>query len=348
MVEKCEKDEFNTDFENLQIKRKLASVQEIIKIVPLENDQHLEVAKVLGWEIVVNKNEFNVGEKVIYFEIDSQLPDDRWCKDMEFYDYRVNSVIVSGKLSQGLIKPITLIKNHENFNIGDDVTEILEVCKYDEEEKSQNRIDKGEFPVHAVPFSDEPRVQSEPKYLELFKNKPYVATIKYDGTSSTYLLNPDDEDELWVCSRNQLIDPKKKNDYWKIAEKYKIKEKLQKFPDYAIQGEIYGPGIQKNLLGVKDKMLAVFTIYSKSQRRCLDYDEMVEICEKLELPFVKVLERGECFNYTIDELFELVKGNYEGTSNQREGIVFRLTRNWYRPNVRASFKIISNDYLVKK
>ena len=347
-MEANNKENIEQDFENLQIQRKLASVQEIKEIIPIETDDHLELAKVRGWEIVVQKDEFKIGEKIIYFEIDSQLPDDRWCKDMEFYDYRVDTVTIAGRISQGLIKPITLLKNPDSYKIGDDVTEILEVTKYDEEEKSASRVDRGEFPVHAVPFTDEPRVQSEPKYIELFLNKPYVATIKYDGTSSTYLLNPDDEEELWVCSRNQLIDPKKKNDYWKIAEKYKIKEKLQKFPDYAIQGEVYGPGIQKNLLGVKDKMLAVFCVYSRSQKRCLDYDEMVQVCETLELPCVKVLERGDCFKYTLEELYEIVKGNYEGTNNQREGLVFRLAKNWYRPNVRASFKIISNDFLVKK
>ena len=158
-----------------------------------------------------------------------------------------------------------------------------------------------------MPFTDEPRIQSEPRYLKVFKGKTYVATIKYDGTSASYVLNPDDHDELWVCSRNKMIDPKKKNDYWKIAEKYKIKEKLQKNPDYAILGEVYGPGIQKNLLGVKDKMLAVFNIYSLSQKRSLDYDELVEACKAMDLPYVQELERGDGFNYNVEQLLNLLR-----------------------------------------
>ena len=267
---------------------------------------------------------------------------------MQFYDFRVNTVTIASIVSQGLIRPISILKNSDQYKEGDNVTEILEVTKYDEEVKMNQNIENGEFPIFLIPMTDELRAQSEPRYLDLFKDKAYVATLKYDGTSSSYVLNPNDKDELWVCSRNQIVDPKKKNDYWKIAEKYKIKEKLQQFPDYAIQGEIYGPGIQKNLLGMKDKTLAVFTVFSISQKRCLDYDYMVEVCKKLDLPYVQVIQRGDSFNYKLEELFEMVKGNYEGTTNQREGIVFRLAKNWYTPNLRASFKVISNDYLLAK
>lgn len=334
--------ESELNLENLQIKRKLASIQIISEII--SHNEDFEIAKVLGWEIVVRKGTFKIDEKIVYFEIDSKLPEDYWCKDMEFYDYRVSTTLIAGKLSQGFISSITVLKDHEKYNIGDDVTEVLDVTKYDIDEAAQ-RVEDGEFPIHVMPFTDEPRVQSEPRYLELFKGKPYIATIKYDGTSASYVLNPDDPDELWVCSRNKMVDPKKKNDYWKMAEKYNIKEKLQKFPDYAIQGEVYGPGIQKNLLGVKDKMLAVFNIYSLSEKRSLDYDELVEFCKNIDLPYVIVLERGDSFNYTIEELLELVRGNYEGTENQREGIVVRLANHWYTPNMRASFKCISNDFL---
>jgi RNA ligase (TIGR02306 family) len=336
--------------EDLQIKRKLASVQEVASLTSIELDPNLEVAKVLGWQVVVPKGEFKVGDLVVYFEIDSKLQEDRWNEDLQFYNYCVSTITIAGELSQGYIALIqrVLPKNHQSFKIGDDLTEVLEVVKYDLEGESARIVENMEYPIHVLPFTDEPRVQSEPRYLQLFEGKPFVATIKYDGTSSTYLLNPDDQDELWVCSRNQRVDPKKKNDYWKIAEKYKIKEKLQAHPDYALQGEVYGPGIQKNLLGVKDKMLAVFNIYSHSQRRCLDYDELVEVCRKIELPYVKELIRGDSFKYSIEELFDLVKGNYEGTQNQREGLVFRLQKNWYMPSLRASFKIISNDFLVNK
>lgn len=348
-MEKVDNENLVSDLENLQVKRKLASVQLVDEVIPSTKDENFDIVKILGWQVVCPKNEFKKGEKVVYFEIDSQLPDERWCQSLEFYDFRVGTITVAGELSQGFVAHIDLVfKNNDHLKVGDDLTEELGITKYDEEEKASEYIDSGKFPIHAVPFTDEPRVQSEPRYLDVFKGRPYVACIKYDGTSATYLLNPNDKTEFWACSRNKMLDPKKKDDYWKVADKYKIKEKLTNYPDYAIQAEVYGPGIQKNPLGVKDKSLAVFNIYSISQKRCLDYDELVETCAKLDLPTAKLFERGDSFNYSLEDLHGLVKGNYEGTENQREGLVFRLAKNWYTPQLRASFKIISNDFLVGK
>lgn len=58
-----------------ETQRKMASVQEIATLSPIENSDFLEVAtmKDLGWKVVVKKGEFKPGDKVIYFEIDSAI-----------------------------------------------------------------------------------------------------------------------------------------------------------------------------------------------------------------------------------------------------------------------------------
>jgi len=349
MVDKNDINQVSEDLENLQVKRKLASLQEVKEISTCSGDENFEKIQILGWQVVAPKGQFKVSDRVVFFEIDSKLPDDRWCTSMEFYDYKVSTVNVAGELSQGFIAHVSeVIKKNDHIQIGDDLTEELDIVKYDDEEKINDIIENSVFPTNFCPYTDEPRVQSEPKYLEVFNGKPYVATVKYDGTSGTYLLNPQDHNQLWVCSRNKLLNSKKKDDYSKMADKYKIKDILKKFPDYAVQGEIYGPGIQKNHLCVKDKQIAIFNIYNIKERRCLDYLEMNEMCEKMGLPICKLFEKGDCFSYSMDDFYEKVKGNYEGTENQREGLVFRLAKNWYTPKLRASFKIISNDFLTKK
>jgi len=102
------------------------------------------------------------------------------------------------------------------------------------------------------------------------------------------------------------------------------------------------------LLQVKEKKLAIFTVFSFKEKRCLDYDEMVEFCKMIDLPCVTLVERGDSFNYDIDQLIELAKGKYEGTEHNREGVVFRLAKNWSTLQIRSSFKIINNEYLVVK
>ena len=330
----------------LVVARKLASVQEITSLTPLNND--LEIAKILGWQVVVRKGEFMPNQRVVYFEIDTQLPD--WFIEHEMTDYKSKTSIIAGVLSQGIIKPVACLKDHENYKLGADVSEELNVKKYDDDGQLLSVQENKEFPIYLVPKTDEPRIQSEPRYIDIFKGKPYVATVKYDGTSSTFMLDPTNEKNLWVASRNKLLvkGDKDPGGHFAIADKYKIMKKLELFPNYAIQGEIYGPGLMKNPLNVKDKKLAVFTIYDLKENRCLDYDEMADACVKLDLPCVQTFERGVNFDYNLEELLEKSKGVYEGTENPREGLVWRLERFWDTPTVRASFKVINDNYLIKK
>ena len=46
--------------------RKLASIQQILDIRPIKGADVIEVASVLGWNVVVKKGEFSVGDKCIY------------------------------------------------------------------------------------------------------------------------------------------------------------------------------------------------------------------------------------------------------------------------------------------
>lgn len=51
--------------------RKLASIREISAIHPIPGADRIEVAQVDGWECVVQKGEFQVGQHIVYVEVDS-------------------------------------------------------------------------------------------------------------------------------------------------------------------------------------------------------------------------------------------------------------------------------------
>jgi len=55
--------------------RKLASIQKIKSLSSIEGADAIEKATVLGWQLVVKKGEFQVGDLAVYCEIDSLLPD---------------------------------------------------------------------------------------------------------------------------------------------------------------------------------------------------------------------------------------------------------------------------------
>ena len=57
--------------------RKLASIQRIWNIEPIEDAHAIEKASVLGWQLVIRKGEFVIGDLCVYCEIDSVMPDNQ-------------------------------------------------------------------------------------------------------------------------------------------------------------------------------------------------------------------------------------------------------------------------------
>ena len=336
-------------------KRKLASVQKITSITPLETKNKVQKATLLGWNVLVEANKYNEGEKVIYFEADALLPAKKnWTKGIKPKNLIIKSSKQYKNVFHGAIMKLDTLLKVENFNLkledlneGFDLTEIMEITKYEQDPEIALKEQEKKFPSDIIEKSDEIRLQSNPKYLEMFEGKEFYSTLKYDGSSGTFLIHPETK-KFMVCSRNQNIDiNEKKNIYWDVANKYDIKTRLEKFEGkYAIQGEIYGPKINKNRLEEKDINIAIFTIKNIKDNYYVDFKELVQVCKDMELPMVEVIEEGVFKYKTVEEMVEKSKGLYPGTKYPREGLVYRLKENWNKDKVRASFKVINDDYLV--
>ena len=105
------------EFESItEPKRKLASIQLVTEVIKHPNGDALELATVLGWQVVTRINEAKVGDKIIYCEIDGLLPGDaEWVppavrgrveKQKDQTWYRIKTIKLRKELSQGLIIPI--------------------------------------------------------------------------------------------------------------------------------------------------------------------------------------------------------------------------------------------------
>ena len=338
--------------------RKLASVQKITNLTKIGEKCNEEIATVLGWKVLVHIDQFKVGEKVIFFEIDSILPSGKkWTKKIKPKNLHIKTRKNYNEIIQGFVMKLDILKKEDNFqklNIkiedleeGYDLTDILEVKKFDENsEEGQKELEKV-FPSELIEKSDEIRCQSNLNYIELFAGKEFYSSLKYDGSSATYLIDPNTK-KFRVCSRNMGLNLDEKNIYNEIAKKYDIQNKLLKFEGkYAIQGEVYGPKVNKNPLKVSELKIAIFTIKDIKNNYYLGFDEMVKVCKEMDLPMVEVIEEG-VFNYkTIDELVLKSKGNYPGTDGPREGLVYRVKNDWNKDGIRLSFKVINDDYLIK-
>lgn len=341
------------------MERKLASVQRVLALEPIPNADAIELARINGWQLVVKKTEFKVGDLAVFLEIDSIPPDSPafsflWKpKEAAPGDvvarpekFRIRTMKLRGALSQGLLLPLSLLG--VSGQEGDDLTETLGVEKYEPPVSAfigQN-VARGPFPSW-LPKTDEMRVQSVPEVLDELRALPYVCTLKCDGTSATYTLSPFDG-EFHVCSRNlSLLDGD--NVYWQLARALEIEQVLRDNPGLAIQGEVCGPGIQKNRLALKAPALLVFNVYDAANARYLNDAEMRAFCVRNGLTAVQVVERSDTFYHTLETLLTLAEGKYPGTQNEREGIVIRpqTEQNSTVLAGRLSFKAISNRFLLK-
>ncbi|MGW8178502.1 MAG: RNA ligase (ATP) [bacterium] len=328
--------------------RKLVTIQVIKNLEPIPGADVIEKARVMGWDVVVKKGEFKVGGKCCFAEVDSVLPDGQsWAEFMRPRKFRVKTVKLRGTLSQGLALPMSILpKSEGHYKIGEDVTEVLGIKKYEiPEHNGGAKMGKsaGNFP-HYVPKTDEIRIQSALRCLDELRGQPYYITLKCDGTSGTFVKF---EGEFLACSRNWAKKEDDENVYWAMAHKYDL---MNKIPEgFAVQGEIIGPGIQANRLMLPEVDMRIFTVYDINARRRVEYEYLVKFCEAIGVPMVPVLEEGEAFDYNLEQLLEKARGKYEGTKNHREGIVIRPKVNIYSQKLQGplSVKCINNDYLLK-
>lgn len=329
--------------------RKLASIQTIDDIKPIPGADVIEQATVLGWTLVVKRGEFVTGDKCVFFEIDSVLPQSAtWAEFMQARKYRVKTIKLKGCLSQGLALPLHILGNKTDVSVGDDVTETLGVTKFEPPIPMGMGDCAGVFP-HEVPKTDEMRLQSVTNILDELKLHPFVATVKCDGMSGTFYKKGD---ELIVCSRNWALKQGPGSVFWMLAERYKLGDVLQ--DGFVVQGEVCGPGIQKNRLQLKEPDLFIFNVYNVHEGKYLNYDDAIEFCMNRKLKMVPEAFRIEndnerqSFQYTLNNFLSLAQGKYENTNKRREGIVVRPLHECKSTVLggRFSFKVIANDFLL--
>ena len=348
--------------------RKLASIQSVTSIEPIENADAIERIRILGWWVVVKKGEFRLGDRVIYCEIDSLMPERPEFKFLRASSYksaieeagqvvqrpgfRIRTVKLRGQVSQGICFPLTIMPGSETRDIGTDVTEELGVIKYELPlpAGTSGRV-KGGFPAF-LPKTDEIRVQVLEALLQRHRGTTFYMTEKLDGTSFTAFLR---QDEFGLCSRNQWLDESDEgNSLVRLARQIDLAGKLRQIQqqhgfDPAVQGEVIGPGIQKNKYGLKGLELRIFNLVDIDGYRLVDRPLQHAALDASGLS--KVPELGELvLNHSVDELVALSIGTSILNSKvQREGIVLRPLSEVFDQDVggRLSFKVINPQFLLK-
>jgi hypothetical protein len=192
--------------------------------------------------------------------------------------------------------------------------------------------------------TDETRIEHIP-YLfnDRYQGTPIYITEKADGTSGTFAIY---KGLFYVASRNRVLycKPIKKaivelksgkmygDKYVDAACKYSLPKGMAKltFKDVVIQGEIAGPGIQKNPMGLSEVHLMLFNLFIPGKQAhsttpvgsYLGWDAIVDVAQNLGISTVKLLNRTVWQWKDKASLKEYAKGNYNN-GKPREGIVIR-------------------------
>ena len=351
--------------------RKLASIQKIISLTPIPNADRIELARVLGWKCVVKKGEFKVGDKCVYIEIDSIPPSDNPVFDFLKHSNgkmdRVKTIKLRGQISQGLALPVNLFKGLEKYDVGDDVTKVLGITKWEPDER--NKVSLGQSPLYMRRFhnrrlkwlynkpwckmfdkwlyvksrakfpsflnkTDETRVQVLGDMLEKYKGTECYVTEKIDGQSITIWF--DGHSKMHVASRNyEILD---KEDYmWAAVGCENVETKVRECfyhlrPRYFfLQGELIGPGIQANRYNKMTYFIYFFNsgFYDSGKVQYNSIDTLLEFADQVHLRTVPMLDDNYKLESDIDSIVEMSRGKSVLLDVPREGIVIRPKKDIY-------------------
>lgn len=349
------------------MERQLATIRKIAEIQAIPNADKICAYRVDGWWVVDSVGKYNVGDLVVYLEIDSWVPNSiapflsKGKEPKEFEGVkgeRLRTVKLRGFTSQGLLLPLSILGKPEEIfpinddSIGADVTQDLGILKYEKPlPAALAGMAKGNFPSF-IPKTDQPRIQNCTRNFEKWVEAGTVweITEKLDGSSMTVYVKLDELDEegtpkYGVCSRNLDLKKDEFNSFWEAAIKENLILKIASTGrSLAIQGELVGEGIQGNPYKLTGRQFFCFDIWDIDNQKYLLPEERRQLCFDLDIQHVPYLGRshlGGLFASQSGVLAVADGMSVVGAKPAREGLVYKS-----ETEHDVSFKAISNAWLL--
>jgi len=351
----------------------LATIQKVLRVIPIPDADSIELAFVLGWQVVIKKGEYKEGDLCCYIQIDTVVPETEYFDFLRERKYRVRTIRLRKQLSQGLIVPMPKGK----FKEGDDVTDIIGVKKYEKPDNNPDRFEKprmpkkwykkafyifkynflykifpalkrkqrSPFPKHLVGITDEERIQNMPQVLTKYAGKEFVVSYKLDGSSITIIHSKVfGKSKFRICSRRfELHD--KKNDWYRVFADTKFNLEVLKLVkhfgtnDIIVQGEAIGK-FNGNHHNLPSEQIRVFNIYVNGKR--INQKDLIDTCLRNNIPHCPKY-KTTTLNHSLDEI--LKESEIRDVLNpwvDAEGLVWRCVED------NMSFKVLNNRYLLNE
>jgi len=290
-----------------------------------------------GWEYIPQKNTIYSNMTNIVLEDDVDLSD---VLGIEKYDLEEGESLQS-------VKRFKL--NPNKSKIANKINYFKWKIKIWWNKKFNIQNNKSDFPKHLCPKSDENRIQGYSEYALIdMKGKIFTQSVKMDGSSMTVIRYKKTffKKTFFVCSRNLSLKEDKNDRFWKMVNKYDLKNKLNKYEkNIALQMELIGESVQGNRYNIKGNSIRLFNVYDIDNKKYLKPKEMLKVANDLNIPHVDIVNEKFIFNHTVNELLELAtQKSTENPLVDEEGFVFILNDG----DKKLSFKVINPNYLLEK
>ena len=325
--------------------RDLASICTIEKVWPLEGKDRVQGASFVenGYEVMVSKD-IQPGMLVAFIQEGAILPEINaweWLRKRCYRDSLKGFLIKAQKFgtikSWGLAVPLNELPIADErvinkFKSGDDITDLLEIRKYEPEEdasptkgeskkaypkwvkfclghlltrwigrlwQKKHQNSGGEFPSDLISKSDETTIQNMKGALQKYSDEKVVITAKMEGQS--FCVVPTFKGKkftgAYVCSRNNAYKVPDNSIFWNMMRKYDIVNKMKelwktKHKAFILQGEQVGPGIQHNIYNFKENQWFLFTVKDFETLNQLSYTEMEKVAKIFGCKVVPAVDCG--------------------------------------------------------
>lgn len=247
-------------------KQPMVTICKVKKILKHPNADRLEIAEIKGWQVVCQKDIYKEGDLVIYFEIDSVLPEDVediiFGKDakIKLSKSRVKTIRIRQMYSQGLICPIVLLQERITKKIkeGIDISDDLGVKKYEEpiSKSSKMYVQPIKKKYENPNFHKVRKPQNIKNFKDLFIGKEVSVTEKVHGTSVVieYVKRPSatfmDKLNIFIfgkyefCYRSMSVQLQKRKSIWQGILKKIFRKPDTGFYEKEIGKDVYSEAVK--------------------------------------------------------------------------------------------------------
>jgi RNA ligase (TIGR02306 family) len=305
----------------------------------------LEIAKVLGWQVVVPKGRYRPGDKVVYFPPDAIVPrehSDRFGVTQYLANGRVKCARLRGVPSYGFLAQ----PEDPNLAVGDNLAAHYGVTKFEPPIRpfaGDALADHDDFPR----YTDIENARNFPDVLHAGEN--VVITEKVHGTNVR--VGVVRGVRMAGSHRVRRAEPTARieaNPYWlpwTLPPVVALMEELGRQHWQAVMfGETYGRGVQSFHYGATAQLgFAAFDLLVDG--RYLDWNTFRDTLQRFGVPMVPVLHEGP---FAPSLLPQHASGRTTfGADHIREGVVVRPTAERFDPRIgRVVLKYIADDYLL--